>query len=589
MQVAGSIFVGDYLGCSGRVDFGAPQRLAGATCAPVGARIMAQDTAIMLVQRVRAGGPTRVLQPAPGVYLLLYGPVTGPVTAQWARRVSDALIDGRWAELALVSDELAGCLVTPGRVYLFRSAADSMEGMLYRRDDALLRWSTDPTELLDEDADEFDRQALWRCCRGDAVFIYHNLIPLLPGQLVIADANSTRTVQFDQIKPLDLPRRTPLPEYARLAHELILRAARPYVRCGRIGVMLSGGLDSITVLTALAEAGADVVAYHQVCADAELGEYPFARAACDHLGVPLVPIELDTGHGYLSQDWSFAHPYAHVGFRGMEQTAEQAQRDGLTFVTWGRDGDVVFGPVDYGVHTILDRDLPCREKTALARGLVCSGWTLPDLARSVRRSSSLLVHGLAIGDQAPPTDFLTPMPGIPDVQIDWNSDDYLVEEHATNLAAWWPRGIQVCSPLGNREIRRLVARMPPAYRMLPHRGRLITKPVLRLILSTRMPSAVWRRYGRGWFEMPHKTYLLNHYQQVADLIGGRDSRLVGLNLVDPARLAAVLANPVDRRRHAITLICAAMVELFLRSRSRLTNRPLSDHVKGIRHVPAALG
>jgi hypothetical protein len=118
--------------------------------------------------------------------------------------------------------------------------------------------------------------------------------------------------------------------------------------------------------------------------------------------------------------------------------------------------------------------------------------------------------------------------------------------------------------------------MPNAYRVLPYQGRLITKPVLRLILSTRLPATVWRKYGRLWLLSPHKNYSLTHPHVFADLLGSPDSALVKMGVVDPKRLAEVLIEPSALRRHADTLICAAMTELFLRNRAAsATTR--SDH------------
>lgn len=559
------VLTADYLGCYGRVHFDAITGLPAFATAPFGERPVIPETAALAVQWVRPGAPAKLIRLAQAECLLLFGPVTGPVTGAWAGRIAAALKDGRYAELARIPGELSGCLVTAGQVFLFRSVADSMEGLLYRRDGALLRWSTDPADLLDEGATEFGLDAIWRCCRGHNLFIYRNITPLRPGQLVIADEKATRTVQFDRITPMDLPRRTSLTEYAELAHDLILRSARAFAGCGRVGIMLSGGLDSVTTLTTLVEAGADVVAYHQVSRQVELGEYRYAKAVCDHLDVPLVPIELDIGAGYLSHDWSFPLPYAHLGFRGIEQIADRARDDGVTLMTWGRDGDLIFGPTHYGMHTILTGDISWREKAALCRGLICTGWTLPSLIKSVRRSYSLLTEELPRGEYAPPVDFLAPRPGIPEEATDIGSVEYIAQEHAMNLSLWWPRGIQLCNPLGAKEIQRMAARMPHAYRMLPYQGRLITKPVLRLILSSRLPPEVWRRYGRGWFEMPHKAYVMAHADQIAALIGRPESYLVRLGVVEPSALATVVAEPRERQRHTATLICAAMTELFLRS------------------------
>ncbi|MFI6504069.1 hypothetical protein [Nonomuraea typhae] len=95
---------------------------------------------------------------------------------------------------------------------------------------------------------------------------------------------------------------------------------------------------------------------------------------------------------------------------------------------------------------------------------------------------------------------------------------------------------------------------------------MITKPVLRLMLSTRLPDQVWRRYGRLWLDSPHKNYVLTHRGELAELIGGRDSHVVRLGLLDRRSLAQVIADPAQLRRHFETLISTAMTESFLRNR-----------------------
>ncbi|WP_433335587.1 asparagine synthase-related protein [Spirillospora sp. CA-294931] len=514
-------------------------------------------------------------------YLLLSGVVTGPVSVPWARRIADALKEGRYDDLARIPGRLAGCLVTPGKVFLFRNAT-APEGLLYRRDGALLRWSTDPTDLLDEGAEEFDLEAIWRCCRGDDVFVYRDLKPLLPGQVVIADERGTTTADFDRIVPLELPGRPSLAEYADLAYERILDAVRPYARCGRVGILLSGGLDSTTVLAALTEVGADVVAYHMVTDDPLADESGYARTVCDHLGVPFVPVPTELGDGYLREDWTFPHPFVGFAFRWVEQLAERVGQDQITFLTWGSDGDVVFGPMRYGLHDALFGELPLGEKVTLCRGLISSRWELSRILRSATRRSSLLDDYLPVGDNVRATDFLVPLPGVPDDSFEYR---YSAKDHTMDLTSWWPQGIQRCSPLGDREVQRVTARMPNAYRLLLHQGRMISKPVLRLILSTRVPDPVWRRYGRLWQDSPHKSYTRTHGPVFADLIGAPDSRLVQMGIVDPARLTEVLAEPALLRSHGETLICAAMTELFLRGQDDRK----APSGRGERHAPAAAG
>ncbi|SPL88538.1 unnamed protein product [[Actinomadura] parvosata subsp. kistnae] len=556
------VLTGDYPGCYGDVRLGRPVTYE---CRPYGERLSRPgDVAVQWTRAGASGVPAPPVDGA-GRHLTLSGVLHGPVTRSWTRRVIEALESGHDDELAAVPGPLAGCLVTTDKVFLFRNAV-APEGLLYRREGSRVRWSTDPLDLLDGTPDDLDEQALWRCCRGDDVFVYRQPRPVGPGELVVMDTRSTTRRVFDRITPLELPRRTPLAEYADLAHRMLLDAVRPYAGRGRIGIMLSGGLDSSAVLTALVEVGADVVAYHMHTDDPLADESAYARTVCDHLGVPFVAVPTESGEGYLSRARPFPHPFVGFAYRWVEQLAERVHEDGITFLTWGADGDLCFGPYRYGLHDVLFGDIAPHEKAALCRGLIASRWELSRVLRSVRRSSSLLEEYLPVGVNARPTEFTTPAPGVPDDRYD---SDYSAKEHTMDLMLWWPRGILRCSPLGDRQIKRLTARMPHAYRLLVHQGRMIPKPVLRLLLSTRLPATVWRRYGRLWQDSPHKRYAITHPHVFADLIGTPQSQLVTKGIVDPDRLAAVLAEPASLRRHSETLICAAMTELFLRDHAAL--------------------
>ncbi|WP_157252984.1 asparagine synthase-related protein [Nonomuraea typhae] len=535
----GTHVVTDYLGCRGRLDFGAT------------------GLAVQAEQRTRAGlsaigGRER---------LLLSGPVTGPITAEGLTRIARAAMEGRPGELANVPGEVCGSLITERGAVLFRSAS-SQEALLYRRDGDVVRWSTDPTDLLD-DGDEPDREALWRACRGDIVSVYRDLTPLRPGHLVVFEKNATTTVHYEPVTPLEVPRRTSLAGYADVAHELIVEATRPYAG-EKVGILLSGGLDSGAVLSGLVENGADVTAYHMASDDPLADESGYARAMCEHLGVPFVPVAMDHGDGYLSHRWHFPLPYNATGFQWLERIADRVHADGVSLLTWGREGDMVFGPERYGLHEVLFGDLPLREKAAMCRGLVCSRWELSRILRSIRPSVSVLDDYLPVAENAKATDFLTPMPDAPDNRFD---AEYLPADHCAALTIWRPRGILLCNPLGAKNLLRLSARLPHAYRVIPYQGRMITKPVLRLMLSTRLPERVWRRYGRLWLDSPHKNYVLTHRKELAGLLGP-DSHVARLGLIDQRGLAQVIADPAQLRRHSEALISTAMTELFLRSRAR---------------------
>ena len=132
--------------------------------------------------------------------------------------------------------------------------------------------------------------------------------------------------------------------------------------------------------------------------------------------------------------------------------------------------------------------------------------------------------------------------------------------------------------MADRELYRLAEGMPNAYRWFPYGGRVIDKPVLRLMLSTRLPALVWRRYGGLWPHAPLQTFCLTHTDLFAELIGSPESLLVRMNIVDPDRLAAVLEKPPTIRRNTNSLVWSAMTELFLRSLDNpATSQRGADH------------
>ena len=142
---------------------------------------------------------------------------------------------------------------------------------------------------------EIDRAAVWRCCRGGGALHLplHGSSPAGPGGHPRATPHDRRRVRSHHPDGAAAPHHAL--EYAEIAYELLLDAVRLYAGSGRVGVLLSGGIDSSSVLTALVDAGADVIAYHLNTDDQLADESAYARAVCEHLNVPLVSILTDNG------------------------------------------------------------------------------------------------------------------------------------------------------------------------------------------------------------------------------------------------------------------------------------------------------
>ena len=563
-MVHGNKILGHYTGCSGQVSFSdAPGDIsARGVQHPVRETADQRRYALQWLNPRGTGAP--LPSPADNEHVLLSGALAEPATPALATRIREALVYGRYGDLAQIAGELAGCLVTSQRVYLFKTIMGNSSTIFFRRSPDRVRWSTDPADLVEDPDQDIERDAIVRCCRGEGPFIYHTIDRVRPGQVVVLEQHRTTVVDYERITPMALPRRTTLPDYAEIAYELLLAAVRPYAGSGRVGVLLSGGIDSSSVLAALVDAGADVIAYHLDTDDPLADESVYARAVCEHLGVPLVSIPTDNGAGYLSTSWDFPHPYSHTGYRHLEQAAERVADDGVTFLLTGREGDILFGPAyyHYSMRDILLGDLPWREKKELLRGVIASRWQTSSILRSCFSSASLVEGSMPIGENARRSDFVAPVLGAGEEQVDFN---FMAQESTMDLTLFRQRGVFLCSPMGSVDLRRLSLRLPIAYRWIPFQGRLIDKPVLRMMLAHRLPDLIWRRAGRSWLNSPPQSYALRYSQPLCELIGSPDSHLARTGIVNPASLAGALGQPLSVRRNAEALICSAMVELFLRS------------------------
>ncbi|GHO90742.1 hypothetical protein KSF_007900 [Reticulibacter mediterranei] len=511
-------------------------------------------------------------QPFEQEYVLLSGLLAYPLSQDLLGMIHASCLSGNYARLGHLSGMFVGCVVTQEKLFLFRSVT-SQETIFYRQQGTRVRWSTDPSDLVQEGGEAFDQDALWQCCQGAMVFLYPQLKMIRPGSVVVIDAHGETTHRYEQLVPLNLPRRTSLHKYAASTYHALLQAVQPYAISGRIGVMLSGGIDSTLVLMALVDQGADVVAYH-MDTDAPLArEASYAQEVCDRLAVPLVSLSSNEHDDYFSSEWEFPHPYNHVWFGRMQQIAARIRQDGVSLLCNGCHGDMLFGPVRYGLSSIMLGDTSWQEKWTMLQGAFCSRWEWKRLIRSVMPSFSLLDEDWA--DARQHVDFLVPRPAgvarLPDIQVDL---DFLPQEQTADLTIWRPQGIFFCSPLGDKALRQLALRLPDAYRLLPFQGRFIDKPVLRLLLSERFSGQIWRRERCPWLISPDQQYCLSHPHVFANLLGTPETYLIRLHVVDSDQLKRVLADPVLLRRNAETLICSAMTELFLRSQARRGNLSL---------------
>jgi asparagine synthase (glutamine-hydrolysing) len=466
----------------------------------------------------------------------------------------------------LLIGDYCGCLVTQNDIWLWKTRA-STTTIFYRRSAERICWSTDPRTLVT--AQDLSRDGIAQCCLGEDVFVYPEIAHVAAGTIVRCSATGTYTVLFDQIPPFSQPTRITLPDLAVEARSALIEATRSLAESQqKIGILLSGGIDSAAVAAALVHHGADVTAYHVQFAHPAADESAYAQAVCQALSLPLVRIAATTGRDFLSFEGRFPHPYSHAGLRWMQLVAERAQRDGISLFTTGRGGDPAFGPLDsYGVADICSAPIAASEKLKMMAGAISTDWLLPDLLSSLTRSHSLinersLSSGAQDDAQAPP--FLCQQSSSVPLQEPYEQTGFSPQDLVLETTIWQPHGLHMVHPYHHSAVQQVARRVPAAYRLLPYRGMRVVKPVLRLAFAGYLPPLILRQKRGGWLSIPGQDYCLKHVPDLLNLLRDEQAQLRRLGILDPTPLWEVLRSHQLTRHYAKELIATAMTELFLR-------------------------
>src|SRR5579859_3009601 len=404
-----------------------------------------------------------------------------------ADRIAVAIQQERYIDLP--EGEYCGCLFTENDIWFWKTRTSNVN-IFYRREGLGLCWSTDPRMLVTEQ--DLSHDALVQCCLGDDVFVYEGIEYISAGTIVKCSATRTRVTVFDPIPPCSHPPRVTLPDLAAEARAALIEATCPLAHSQhKIGLLLSGGIDSAAVAAALVQHGAAVTAYHLEFDHPAASESAYAQAVCKMLSIPLVVVPATTGNDYLSSDWRFSHPYGHAGLRWMQLIAERACQDGISFLMTGRGGDPTFGPLDsYGLVDICSAPIAASEKLKMLAGAISTDWLLPDILKSLGRSHSL-INDRSLSprsqdhSQAPP--FLCHQPLSAHLREPFEQTGFSPHDLVLETAIWQPSGLHMIHPYHHHAVQQVGRHIPAAYRLIPYKGMRVVKPVLRMAFADLLP------------------------------------------------------------------------------------------------------
>jgi asparagine synthase (glutamine-hydrolysing) len=170
---------------------------------------------------------------------------------------------------------------------------------------------------------------------------FHEVLQVEPGSVVTVGPGDSarRTQRFG-----DQPARQAPPVDDASFSAALERAVRRRLPTGeRVGILLSGGIDSSAIAAITAETGADAVCYSLSFAESELDESPHQQAVAEHLGLPWqrLPFDLATETAAVlpSVVRLVESPFARPGPVAMWALARAIRRDGTRLTLTGEGAD----------------------------------------------------------------------------------------------------------------------------------------------------------------------------------------------------------------------------------------------------------
>jgi asparagine synthase (glutamine-hydrolysing) len=314
-----------------------------------------------------------------------------------------------------------------------------------------------------------------------------------------------------------------LEEYRAVLRE----AVRDRVSQSGTAIFLSGGLDSTTIAAAAAEAIPDAslhaitTRYPRFLEDADL---PYARAAADHLRLPLTVFDADKHQPWAMDrdDAPLAAPLDEPMLANWRDALSCAEPHG-SVALYGEDGDALFCPPGWqplrkhasvrrigmaaARYALLQRRRPyvglrLRERVGMTPtpGIAVPGW-LTSAAREQLAVSDAGVLGL-------PVEPLRPHPTRPEAQDRLVSTALSRTFAATIAPEVTRRRIELRFPLLDSRVIRLVVSIPAIpwcqHKLLPRRAyrrrlpaSVLARPKTPLTGFNEALVAAWRRETEG--------------------------------------------------------------------------------------------
>lgn len=337
--------------------------------------------------------------------------------------------------------------------------------------------------------------------------------------------------------------------------ELFLDSVRLRLRSDvPVGVMLSGGLDSSSILAAAAKTmpGARLQALSVVSRDPETSEEPFIDRMTAHVGCDILKVQSDDDPHRMWDElaetiWHFDHPvlsFSNVAHRRVIGLGREA---GLIVLLTGQGSDEQMGGYNKFLYFYLQDRLrrgKVKGPASMLAGCLWNRTILPEFSLAAAKRYIPFLRGRLsqgwIGSALGTAKLLDSGLGSSYEEREWldlkrfSLPALLTSEDRMSMA----HSCEMRTPFLDYRLVEALARVPAEAKL----ARGWTKHILREAMNDLLPSEIaWRRDKKG-YSLPGRKWLTTALRPKVDEILNQPMKAVDLGLIDAAGARSMFAD-----------------------------------------------
>lgn len=348
-----------------------------------------------------------------------------------------------------------------------------------------------------------------------------------------------------------------------LAKCLVENAVANVAKYKKIGLTLSGGMDSSVLAVCLKKMGADFECFHWMSTKYDIIDETRYVRDLQHmynLNVSYIDISnsVESNDGYIDRNEHYRVPYNHGSYSWWKKTIDMAREHKIEHLYTGYKGDSLFA----GPFSLLTcDDWKCIDKWWLLQ-YWCNSFSVVNRRQYANISTSDIGRFefcFARCSDFVNTDMLKQEQSSA-ATANWN---FVYQAESMKYNIFEPAGIKNINPYCDKKLYEFANSLPHFYKSIPIAGQIMYKPVLRKAFEKELPFSVFSRNSKSNFGLLTQKFCENNPSFIKELLLN-DSILAKEMIINRDKLIKILNNRESYMQSSYCIIRACYLELWLR-------------------------